>query len=431
MNYIRNINNIYAMKYLILIIVFLNIGCRNTDNLHNVFNSKDDTLVLKTYKNPGIGIFPVFESPVYFRDTSVLSTFQLHLIFPDKTDNIKVFFFLVDGKSMLYKHFKEGKYDTALFNFEARRMNIDTSNLPMPENSENTIYIMTATKDGSSIIIVDENNNADFRDDSIRKITKLDIHSTQNLIKCRYRIYNGSEYVIDSTWINIGTKDSETSWLMARHLSADFSIDDEKYQMGLVDYLSFCTFDRPLLALLEEKGVSKDSLTENDLIERGEYLKLKDAYYKFDNISNDGNFITLIKEKHYELQIGTQPGLIAPDFKCITTDGDTIKKNDYKNKLLLIANTSGCAPGSYYMYKQLIDACKDKIIVIGVEYEIKEKQGGIIIDASNKFNRDFYEKYRQDYSSYNCYLIDSMGRISNKFRIFDWEKNLKHRFENR
>jgi hypothetical protein len=131
----------------------------------------------------------------------------------------------------------------------------------------------------------------------------------------------------------------------------------------------------------------------------------------------------LIKEKNFQGKVGTQVGMMAPGFECKTTAGELVKCDDFKGQLL-IANVSGCTPRSYDCYNQLLSAYCTMICILGIENGNIESINGKVIDAGDKFNKDFYDKYRKEYSSYNCYLVNTDGRIINKFEVFDWEVNL-------
>jgi len=67
---------------------------------------------------------------------------------------------------------------------------------------------------------------------------------------------------------------------------------------------------------------------------------------------------------------------------------------------------------------------KGKLKIVGVNYGIRENLGGIMVDIEDKYNLEFYNNYRNAYSSYECLLIDKKGKIIDKFDVFDWKKNL-------
>lgn len=391
----------------------------------NTFFSSSDTLILKTEKIRGYGLFPVGAGQIHFKDTT--ERYDYTVIFPKNISEIKFSVRYVDIKPFVYDWYKKGESNKEEFLKSVEENKIDTLNLPTIR--DNTVAIMSGRNNTERIFIVDENNNKDFRDDSVRLYSKMDWKTTDRLIKCNYNIYNGKEMVVDSSWINIGTlRDNELWFFVSHHLESTFLIDKQMYQIGIVDEQSNFCFDEPILALLSENGINKDTLLKKDLIYKGQYLKLKNNYFRFIDISNDGKFVTLIKEKDFRSKFGIQVGMLAPGFKCKTIDGDTIDSNSLKAKSILIANVSGCSPKSYEKYKQLIENSGD-IYVIGVESGLKNNLGGILIDVEDKYNKDFYDKYRRYYSSYDCFVIDPEGRVSDIFEIWDWEKNIRNRLK--
>ena len=95
----------------------------------------------------------------------------------------------------------------------------------------------------------------------------------------------------------------------------------EAYKIGIIEprnVLSFSYGFQPEIALLSHLGVEKDSLDLYNLAGFGEYLNLNGTHYRFENISNNGDTITLIKDDSFKVKIGTQKGMIAPKFTAIT-----------------------------------------------------------------------------------------------------------------
>lgn len=386
----------------------------------NVFSSQMDTLVLETKKIKGYGMFPAGAGKLYFKDT--VERYDYTVIFPRDISQIKLTTHHIDIKPFEFEWCKKGEFNKTELLKSVLDNKIDTLNLPTKR--DNTIAIMSGRKGAELVFIVDENNNKDFRDDSIRIYHKMDWKSTK-LIKCKYQVYDGNKMINDSTWVNIGTLGGDELWFfVSNHLETNFSIDNESYQIGIVDeHSSFC-FDDPIFALTAQNGVEKDTLLKTELLQKGEYVKLKNTYYQFADISNDGRYITLIKENDFNSKIGTQVGMIAPNFKCKTTTGEFIDSNNIKDKILL-ANISGCTSTSYDKYNQLLIAYSDKIYILGIESGVSKKIKGKLIDVEDEYNKGLYEKYRRAYSCYDCYLINTDGRIIDKFDIFDWEKNLQ------
>ena len=188
------------------------------------------------------------------------------------------------------------------------------------------------------------------------------------------------------------------------------------------------SFSEPVISLLAQDGLRKDSLLTKEFINRGEYLKLNNTFFLFKDISNDGRYITLIKEKHFEEKIGTQVDMIIPDFVIKLTNGKILKSSDKRKKLLLFANISGCNPDSYEMFRKLTSKDQNGIDIIGIEYGQSNNFGVPMVDTRDSFNNDFYLKYRNEWSSYDCFLINENGRLIDEFEIFEWESVLLNYF---
>lgn len=266
----------------------------------------------------------------------------------------------------------------------------------------------------------------------------MDWHTTSDLIKCKYNIFDGDKMSVDSTWINIGTlpyRNNDLFLYVSHHLVSTFSIDDQKFQIGVHDGQNKFCFQHPLVAIISENGLRKDSLPKTDLLKEGEYLKLGDRYYRFEDVSNGGKFITLIKEDDVSNKTGTQVGFKALDFKCVSMTGDSIELRDFNNEYLLITNVTSCysKPSSYIHYKDLTDEYKDRIDFLCLDKSpiilnnnIKGLNlNGIFINVNE--NKEL-EKYRLDFCSRTCFLINPEGQIIDKFEIRDWKNALEKHF---
>jgi hypothetical protein len=410
-----------ASQILLTVTLMTIIGCNSPkrDKI-NHFSSSCDTLVLETVKLKGYDMFPAGAGGIHFSDTTELYKYPLK--FPKNITNIKISYEIIDFK---------------MFNYESYHSKESWNDLSLKNNS---ICIMTGRRGNDTIFIFDENNNKDFRDDSVRLYKKMDWKTTTKLIKSKYFVNNGKEIVEDSTWVNIGTLDgNELLFFVSNHLESSFSIDNNAYQIGVVDDQSHYCFDEPILALMSQNGIRKDTLLETELLKKGEYLKLKDTYYRFDTISNDGKYITLIKEKDFNSKIGTQVGMISPDFYCHSITGDSISFKKYSGKYLLIINVSACWSkiSSYQCYKDLTEEYKGKFDFIGIDNSpvtlgnnIKnlKLEGSFVIAEDNPMVQ---KAFRPAYCSRTCFLINPEGRIADKFEIFDWESNLTRIFGNK
>ena len=74
----------------------------------------------------------------------------------------------------------------------------------------------------------------------------------------------------------------------SEHLIGDFNLDKKQYQIGIIDLMnpkSFTYDTNPEIALLSNNSIVKDSLSKRDLLKLGEFLKLNNKYYRFENIT--------------------------------------------------------------------------------------------------------------------------------------------------
>ena len=402
--------NLLVLMTLAICLLF---GCSQNDNEVNYFTSDLDTLVIKSDKLKGHGLFRVGAGELWVMDSTECNSYewwQFPEVIPNNITDIKFGVILVNLKPIRY-YSPEGEElvqkDSAMGN--------------------NIISLISGQMDGDTVVVVDQNHNWDLSDDSVRTINYFDMKGLTNLIQCNYSVDIGSMEIPDSGWVQIG----RSKWFgmvlqnTPQRMEADLQIDELDFRIGVVDYnsYSFCFF-RPQLALLSENGIARDTLMKRDLVELGEFVKLGDYYYKFhDFYSGDGTII-LLKETDYQSMIGIQVGLNAPSFSFKSIHGDTVKSESFKDKKILITNMSWCTARSYDKYKEIVDECDGKLTIIGFGSSVREDLGGIMLDAEESFNDDMYSKYRNAYSSYSCYLIGEEGKIIDMFDIFEWESHL-------
>jgi hypothetical protein len=174
-----------------------------------------------------------------------------------------------------------------------------------------------------------------------------------------------------------------------------------------------------------ENEIERDTFLQKDVVGLGDFIQLGEYHYKFDRLYNGNGTLVLIKEPAFTSLTGNQVGMNYPEFKCLTTQGDTLLSADMiKDKPLLIANISGCTSRSYSLFQDLNNSLKQNLNIIGLEYGVQMDLDETIVDVEIGYNEDVYNNYRQAYSSYDCYLIDTTGRVLDEFSIFDWESNL-------
>lgn len=405
--------------HLVIILLVITQACKSSHSEieANTFNSSSDTLVINTKKFKGNSLFPDRAGYMSFRDFSEweeeLDWFDFELTYPEKMQNAEIGLSGIMLKPIRF-YDKQGS-DT---------IQLNTS------RSENIRCIAKGKTNNKEIFIIDENNNKDFRDDSIRTFQKWNWRSDDSLITYRFTLDLENSSHQDSGWIKIGQSEGSYLFSTCEHHEGEFSIDGIQYTIGIVDEnsSSFCYF-KPAFALIEENGLQRDTLYKNDILAKNEYIKLGNSYYQINDFYPGSGTIILTKEKNFESLTGTQLGAQAPHFTAQTLSGDTIQSTKLNTEYLLIANMSGCTPRSYDEYGKMIQKLNGKMTIIGMEYKVPENLGGLLVEIEKDVNQDFYQKYRNAYSSYDCYLIDKDYRIADKFSLFDWETHLTQYIE--
>jgi peroxiredoxin len=424
--------------FLSIVIIFVITSCNNLKTNDNKFSSSDKIIKLETIKHKGCGLFVPSAGFLHFQEPPK-NYLGLEFKLPNNIDSIKIATTILDIKPVIYRNFKNGG-DTASFNYSVTKFSIDTASIPKQEIKQNYLSIIRGFINDSTIIIVDQNNNRDFTDDTIRAIKPMQWKSEKSLIGFNYQIFNGSKVVPAFSWVNIGESKGNSGLVsfVSQYVSSTFSIDDNSYTLAVSDGQWNCSFDEITIALVEENGIKKDSLITPDYLKRGEYLKLGSQYYRFENISNDGSRITLIKEDNFESKIGTQIGMIAPDFTTKSITGNVISSKDFKGQYLLLSNLTGCWSkiSSYQHYKDMTEYLNGKLNFVGIDNSTESLltniknlnlPGQFTFAEQNKGNIQKF--YRPDFSSRTCFLINPTGRIIDKFEISDWKSALSKHFK--
>lgn len=374
---------------IIIIICILIQGCKFKPNVVNRFSSSSDTLIIRTEKHKDRGPFVSSHVPIEFE------------------------FFSNDSMN---------KFIVPPDLLETKSLHLSTN---YSEDNPDYIDIISGILNDRNIFIVDENNNNNFLDDSIRQFPKLKWDSPEGLIKCKYNRTKGHELVEDSTWIQLRLDQNDVLWLGKKeHLTANLSIDNEEYILAATDLFIFDFTYSPgtWISILSENGVTKDTLLERDILKIGESLIIGKYSYYFENISSNGEYLTLIKEKDFSNSVGIQVGMIAPEFECVTVSGDTIESSTLHDRILIIANSCGCGGNieSTQAYYQILEQYGDNIHILRLDSNIDKSLDGFHIDMEDEFNKELYKKYRNEYCSRTCFVINKENRIIDRFPSQDW-----------
>ncbi len=412
-------------------VLILFFSCQQKSIEQNSFTSQNDTLRIITTKAKGAGIFAPGLIPLNATDTA--SFFVSDIVCPDGIDSLKRSERSVDFVLKYYYDYKRG-LDILLryVNEDIKYNYLDTTRY-LPER-ENQINILEGYSDGERIIIIDENNNWDLTDDSIRRIDEIELDNPEDFVEIAYKIYNGKEFVVEKSWLCFGVLDGKVSWGKREHIVAEFAIDDKTYKIAIgrpnaydfvYDYeskfpyiLQFFPFDDP--------ATEYDFLSYN-FFQLGQYIKQDNQYYCLQELTRDGKELVMVKEKNFQSKIGTQIGMIAPEFCCIAQNGDTIHSKDLKDKGLIIVNMCGCGGdyASIQAYSDIIDKYGEEYHVIGVDSQNVEDPIGILINSEIPFNEQFYKDYRQMWCSRIVHVINEDFRIEARFRSQKWKEVLR------
>ena len=359
---------------------------------NNQFSSSDDTLLIRTSRMKGSGVFEVGGTTIVFQDT--MDLFGYPIDYPDSLTNILGFGISADGKSKL-------DY-------------IDIISAQLPS--------------GDSVFIVDQNNNQSFRDDSIFSLRPIDWYSSRNSIPVTFLVSNGEDTIESHSWIRLGLWKGDILFGKDEYLSASFSINGKHFEVDISDdrNSSFTYGFHTQVAQLTAEPGKADSIEVRDLIKMKEYLKLNDVYYKFDTISNAGDYVRLVKETNFENKIGIQLGMLAPEFTFKSTSGNTMSTSLLHDKPLIIANSCGCGGDtqSAQAYNEIREAYKEGAYVLRLDSFSEKPSDEWTINIEDEYNKDSYDKFRQAYCSRICYVIGQNRRILDKFPVTDWKKNL-------
>lgn len=377
--------------FIVIMYVIVLYGCAGVKNEINSFQSSNDTLFIRTQKHKGAGLFALGAMSPEFRNPDD-TVFVHNVIFSKQLLNVSRFQAPVDFRQ------KQPEY----------------------------VDVLKATQNGQEIFIIDSNNNHDFTDDAFHPIRPLKWDSDENAVKHTYFIYNGNKIVKDSSWIDVGTDRGNLFYRKNEHLAANFRIGRNNYTIGIADPrnpLTFAYSERSEIALLGSNKYLKDTLLLKDKLTFGQFIKLGQNHYRIEKISNNGEYVTLIKDNSFEQKVGLQLGMNAPAFKGIAVNGAIVNSADMHNKVTIIVNSCGCGgdTASSKAYYDILERYGDSINVIRLDSKIEKEIDGIQIDVTDEANKDFYGAYRGEYCSRMCFVIDRNNRIVDIFEGQDWK----------
>ena len=158
----------------------------------------------------------------------------------------------------------------------------------------------------------------------------------------------------------------------------------------------------------------------------GEYLQLDGKHYRFDSISHQGEYITLVREPNFAAQVGTQVGMLAPPFELVTLSEDTLRSAEMLDRPIVLANSCGCGgdKASGDAVAAIRNAYGSEIHALRLDSGYETIPDGYNVNVEHPFNQDVYQQYRKVYCSRVAYLVGRDNRILDKFNVTDWEEPL-------
>lgn len=411
---------------ILLFVCALCISCQNQPIDTALVDTPPDTLIVDMRKIAGVGPFGSYGTG-YLPFFDSTSEYYVDNPYPDHIQNYRSTSQHIDFKPFVYENYRNGLVTIEELTQVCDLSKIDTNNLP--SRQENLINIMRGTVDGVEVFIVDQNGNKDFRDDSIISLDSFDLKAGGELIPVQYTIYNGKEKIIDYSWLNMGymATPDKIGCNAAEFRLGKIVLDGHEHEIAMSADGEF-TYDDPFLYHWSTDGVRKDSLVKNDLIHLREFLRIGAYDYQIDSTNNNGGIVRLVRRYDFMEMTGLQVGMKAPIAAFTTVDSLNKSTDQLLDKRLIVANVSGCTRRSYDLYRKMVEEYRDHANIIGLESDISKPISQYTVDVEYEKNEDIFKKYRNAYSSYECYLIDENNRILEKFKVFEWKKHLPKYF---
>ncbi len=410
----------FLFYYRILVFALLTFGCqRDVTPVMQRFGSSEDTLVI--YTQTMKGQYPGFRygAGSIFWEVNVDSLVPFK--YPEGITHMRVSTTHTDIKPFIKESIMNGMMDTS----EIRRFNMDSSIIEPHDWVSQSIIIMKGRIKGDTILIVDSNQDQDLSNDPIYPFETKDWFGTSTLYPCTYKVREGEQFIRDTSWLNIGVSFDEDLLHVSQYERAVFHLDDIEYEIVIHDEASHFTYERPELVLTTiGDSVVTDTVSKNDIVKLKEFILLGDNYYRFTHISNTGKKVTLVKDNNFRNYVGTQVGMIAPDFQVKTVSGEILKKESDQSTIL--ANVTACTMDTYEQFREMAAALHGRMQVIPIESGISKHLPDNMVNAEDPFNEQFSRTYRDAYSSSECLLISNEGRILNKFYIRDWKRYINY-----
>ena len=381
----------FAASILVLLSTLLQSCVGSTNNSSSrEFSSLNDTVLLETYRVKGSGIFSLGAGFLTLEDTNHLFSYPIR--YPERISDVK------------------------------------GAHLPTDFISPEQDYmdILVGQIEGREVYVVDQNDNQDFTDDSIRILQPIDWKSSNHSVASVVRVYSGASIVQDTSWVRVGLVGDNVLYSRDEHLEAELLFNNHRLTLGLIDEpsVSVFTYDiAPQVGILSIDSAYKESMRQSEMYGLGEYLPLDSTYYRFDSLARDGSQIILVKEVDFDKQYGTQVGMLAPHFTGVSLEGDTLESSKLLKKPLVIANSCGCGGDveSTQAVEEIVSKYGSGIHTLHLDHRLENSNADWGIDVSDPYNEEINKVYRGQYCSRTAYLVGVNNRIVDKFNVMDWE----------
>ncbi|MBD3225117.1 MAG: redoxin domain-containing protein [Caldithrix sp.] len=425
------------MKRLLFLIVCLLL-------LNPVMATNRDTLVIETSRVKGFGGVFYIISPLkqMDKDNAWYATLPEVKNLPT---HLKRFMFATKKMDFLqhtYQHYHLGNLTEQRFSYLQQSWNWHPDSTKYTKQFVKVDVAMSAgiNEAGEIVVYVDRNNNYDLGDDQPIKIPPRlpgqnywGRYNDTLPIEVEYEYYDGQTIKKSKVWLYIdisyfqyGLPDSqlentpvELAVGFAEYRLAEFELNGHNYKIGIKSPRAVYRQESYFKLLNEntKRGIS-------DQIEMGQLIKLGDQYYRFADVSIDGKFLTLIKEKESSAGVGSQVGLQAIDFKATTMAGETIRLSQLRGDyVLLVFWGTWCPPcvAKIPELKTIYAAFGDKNFeIIGVAKDKKEALQQFIKERNIRWPQILQDESRQIINLYSVtgyptmFLIDPHGKIIDK-----------------
>jgi peroxiredoxin len=407
-----------------------------------------DTLIIETKRIKGFGpVGPILKYvPNLPEDSPWQSIIPEIQGIPDTLENFMFDVEQTDIKQNVYQNYYLGNISEKRFLELKKEWNWEPDSTRYTKNYVKVGIAVAAgiDRNNNKIVIFDQNNNNNLSDDEIYKLPPIlpgqhffSRYHDGLPVEAEFEYFYNSEIIKTKGWFYIdyssdyyNSPDSIKKSLplslsigFAEHQIAEFNLEGIKFMLALCS-MSPTYRQQPFLFLIDNKDDKFGSSVFSQRINLGEMIKLGETYYKFNDVSIDGKYITLIKEEKHSISGGTNIGQKIYTFSSMSITGEELNIENYRGKYVYLDFWgTWCGPcleeipelkNIYNLYKdhnfEIIGIALDKVENVKqfiIKNDIKWPQ--IVQDASKAIINLF------EINSYpTTFLIDPEGIIIDK-----------------